>query len=307
MIQTDAPINPGNSGGVLVDIYGDLVGVPTAIESSSGVNAGIGFVIPSVIVQNVVPTLISDGHFEHPWIGLSGATLTSDIAKAMGLANDQKGILVIDVIPDSPADEAGLIGSDRLAEIDDQEVRIGGDVIIQIDSQPIRDFEDLTAYLARSTEVGQTISLTILRSDGAQEVIELELGLRPSSDQPQDQQEETQPGEVWLGILGLPMTTEIAEAMDLPSDQSGVLIQQVVENSPADQAGLLGSYKSLTIDGQQILIGGDIITGIDGKQIENITDLQAEFQKLQPGDEITLAVIRDGETLDVSVTLGVKP
>lgn len=303
VIQTDAPINPGNSGGVLVDIQGQLLGVPTAIESSSGVNAGIGFVIPSVIVQKVVPELITQGYFEHSWIGISGTTLTSDIAEEMDLSRDQKGILVIDVTPNSPADDAGLVGSDRLATIDDQEIRLGGDVIVQVDSQPVQDFEDLTAYLARYTEAGQTITLTVLRSNGDQDEIDLELGVRPNTDQTISVGEDAQSEEVWLGILGAQMTPEIAEAMNLSSEQSGVLIQQVVENSPADHAGLRGSYKSFTVGGQEILIGGDIITALDETSIADVGSLQAELQKHQPGDEIILSILRDGKTMDLSVTL----
>jgi S1-C subfamily serine protease len=165
VIQTDAPINPGNSGGVLVDMNAMLIGVPTAIESPSGVYAGIGFVVPSAIVQKVVPVLIENGIYEHPWIGISGTTLISDMAQNMDFARDQRGVLVIDVIPGSPAEEAGLIGSDRLVTIDEREIRLGGDVIVQIDSQPTKDFEDLTAYLARYTAPGQTVTLTVLRDD----------------------------------------------------------------------------------------------------------------------------------------------
>ncbi|MGD9091837.1 MAG: trypsin-like peptidase domain-containing protein [Anaerolineales bacterium] len=165
VIQTDAPINPGNSGGVLVDMNAMLIGVPTAIESPSGVYAGIGFVVPSAIVQKVVPVLIENGIYEHPWIGISGTTLISDMAQNMDFARDQRGVLVIDVIPGSPAEEAGLIGSDRLVTIDEREIRLGGDVIVQIDSQPTKDFEDLIAYLARYTAPGQTVTLTVLRDD----------------------------------------------------------------------------------------------------------------------------------------------
>ena len=113
VIQTDAAINPGNSGGVLVNKDGNLIGVTAAIKSTAGSNAGIGFVIPSVIVQNVVPVLIEDGFYQHPRIGFSGTTLTSDLAQAMDLSPDQHGALVIDITPDSPAEEAGLQGSDR--------------------------------------------------------------------------------------------------------------------------------------------------------------------------------------------------
>lgn len=306
VIQTDAPINPGNSGGVLVDMDARLVGVPTAIESSSGVNAGIGFVVPSVIVQKVVPSLIEKGFYEHPWIGISGRTMSSDIAERMGLSRDQHGVLVVDVTPDSPAEEAGLIGSDRLVTIEEQEVRLGGDLIIQIDSQPIQDFEDLTAYLARHTENGQSVNLTLLR-DGQEEVVKLTLGVRPTITQNETMVATGRQGEVWLGINGQTISPDIAEAMGLQSGQSGVLIQQVFEGSPADQAGLRGSFKSITPDGEQVLIGGDVIIGFDDLPIKDLSDLQAALKGQMPGDEITLTILRDGDTHEVRITLETRP
>jgi S1-C subfamily serine protease len=306
VIQTDAPINPGNSGGVLVDMDAKLIGVPTAIESSSGVNAGIGFVVPSVIVQKVVPELIKKGSYDHPWIGISGTTLNSKIAEKMDLARDQRGILVVDVIPESPADEAGLNGSDHLADIDGQEIRLGGDVIVQIDSQPTQDFEDLTAYLSRYTVTGQTVVLTILR-DGAQETLDLTLGVRPTTPQIENQQESSPARDAWLGILGLTIIAPIAEAMDLPVDQRGVLIHEVVDDSPAAEAGLRGGDQPITTNGQQVLIGGDLIVAINDQAISNFDDLSAEISKYRPNDQVTLTILRDGKPLDVQVTLGKKP
>ncbi|MGE5530720.1 MAG: S1C family serine protease, partial [Bacteroidota bacterium] len=107
IIQTDAPVNPGNSGGVLVDMNGRLVGIPTAIESQSGASAGIGFAVPSVIVQKVAPELIRTGKFEHPYIGIRGGTLTSQVAEAMKLPATTRGALVVEVTPGSPAEKAG--------------------------------------------------------------------------------------------------------------------------------------------------------------------------------------------------------
>ena len=118
IIQTDAPINPGNSGGVLVDDTGRVIGVTAAIESAVQSSAGIGFVIPSQIVEKVVPALIETGHYDQPWMGISGTSMVPALATAMGLDADQRGALVIDVTADSPADKAGLRGSDRQVEIE---------------------------------------------------------------------------------------------------------------------------------------------------------------------------------------------
>ncbi len=303
VIQTDAPINPGNSGGVLVNMEAELIGVPTAIESSSGVNAGVGFVVPSVIVQKIVPTLIENGFHEHPWIGISGTTLTSDMAEKMSFAKNQRGVLVVDVVPDSPAEEAGLIGSDRLVTIDEQELRLGGDVIIQIDSQPTHDFEDLTAYLARYTSAGQSVELTVLRAD-KQETLELTLGVRPTISEGENRDEGSRRGTAWLGIKGMTLSPPVTEAMNLPADQHGVLIQQVVEGSPAEEASLRGSYKSTTINGEQVLVGGDVVVAMNGQEIEDLAGLQSVLATSNPGDEVTLTTLRDGESLEMKVILG---
>ncbi|RLC99444.1 MAG: hypothetical protein DRI65_17235, partial [Chloroflexota bacterium] len=305
VIQTDAPINPGNSGGVLVDMDACLIGVTTAIESSSGVNAGVGFVVPSVIVQRIVPDLIKEGAYQHPWIGISGMTLASDIAEEMGLDRDQHGVLVVDVVPDSPAEKAGLIGSDRLAEIDGQEIRLGGDVIVEVDDEPIRDFEDLTAYLARNTSSGQDIELKVLR-EGKEISLNLTLGVRPTASNYQPQISQSEKG-AWLGIYGISLNPDIAEAMELSSNQSGLLIQQVITDSPADRAGLRGSYKSVEINGQKILVGGDVILQMNGNQVGNMKDLQAEINRHKPGDDVSLSVLREGESITVDVRLTARP
>ena len=167
VIQTDAAINPGNSGGVLVDINGNLIGVTTAIESPVRANSGVGYVIPSIIVNKIVPILIEDGEYEQPWIGISGLDMNPEFAELMDLEKSQRGALVIDVTPNSPADKAGLIGSSVEAQVDGQDVTVGGDVIIAADNMPIDDFEDLVAFLARYTIVGQEITLIVIRDGEA--------------------------------------------------------------------------------------------------------------------------------------------
>ena len=180
VIQTDAAINPGNSGGVLVDETGHVIGVTSAIVSSVSSSAGIGFAIPSIIVQKVVPVLISDGHYDHTRLGISGTSLGSELATAMNLNADQRGVLVVEVQSGSPADKAGLHGSNRNATVAGQTAPVGGDVIVGIDDQPVNTFDDLTTYLARYTEVGQTVKLTILR-DGKSEDVNVTLDARPAT------------------------------------------------------------------------------------------------------------------------------
>ena len=305
VIQTDASINPGNSGGVLVNIQGQVIGVTTAIQSSTGGNVGIGFVIPSVIANNVVPQLIETGEYQHTYIGISGQTLNSQLAQEMELSKSQRGVLVMDVQPDSPAEKAGLQGSDRTVTVEDVEVRIGGDVITAINSQPVNDFEDLVAYLARYTSVGQQITLDILR-DGKSSSLELTLSARPAQDEDESAQAESTKEQVWLGIFGINMTSEIASAMGLDKDQSGVLVQQVEKGSPGDKAGLRGSYMPADIDGQQVLVGGDVITALEGHNIRTLDDLQQILSNFTAGDTIVLEILRDGEPLSINVTLEVK-
>jgi serine protease Do len=306
IIQTDAPINPGNSGGVLVDDTGSVIGVTAALESAVQSSAGIGFVIPSQIVQKVVPALIETGHYDQPWIGISGTSLVPDLATAMGLAADQRGALVVDVVPGSPASKAGLLGSDRQVEIDGQTARVGGDVIVAVDGQPVQGIEDVIAYLADSTEVGQTIVLTVLR-DGKDETVDLALAARPSSETATSQAESDGSGGAYLGIVGLTLTPEIAQAMELDSGQEGVLVEQVQQGSPADEGGLRGSFQAITINGQQLLIGGDIITAMDGQAITNFEDLSVFLQQAEPGQEVTLTLLREGNPVEVQVTLTARP
>jgi serine protease Do len=164
VIQTDASINPGNSGGVLLDGTGNVMGITFAIDTNSGTSAGVGFAIPSAIVQQVVPSLIASGKYDHPWLGISIASMNPDLAAAMNLSSGQKGALVSTVTIGSPADKAGLQASTKSATINGATVNVGGDIITAFNSQSIKTSDDLISALARSGKVGQTITLTILRS-----------------------------------------------------------------------------------------------------------------------------------------------
>jgi len=296
IIQTDAPINPGNSGGVLVNDRGALVGVTTAIQSPVGASAGIGFAVPSVIVNRVVPALIADGEYAHPYLGLSGTSLNRNIAEAMNLESNQRGALVMNVSAGGPADEAGIHGSDHTITIDNAEVEVGGDVITAIDDQPVIGIEDVITYLARYTEAGQQVTLTVLR-DGKSEDIAVTLGERPTNEGAQDT------SGVHLGIQGGTLTPPIAEAMGLDTDQQGVLVGSIEQGSPADEGGLQGSFKTTSIDGVSVQIGGDIITNVDGQAISSIEELQQALHQHNAGDEVVLTILRDGKQIKLDITL----
>jgi serine protease Do len=310
VIQTDAPINPGNSGGVLVDISGKLIGVTTAIESPVRGNAGIGYVVPSVIVQKVVPALISKGSYQHAWLGITGRSMSVELAKAMNLNPDQRGALVIKVTADGPAQKAGILGSNNEATIYGTTTEIGGDIITKVEGQPINEFEDLAAYLARFGEVGKTILVTVLR-DGKEMQLSATLQARPAT--PTATPVPTAaPGKIsgksWLGITGITLNSEIATAMSLTKDTTqGVLVVEVSKDSPADKAGLIGGSTPLTLNGEQIMIGGDIITKLDNIAITTMGQLRSMLTAGEPGTKIKLEIIRNNKTQIVEVTLEAVP
>jgi S1-C subfamily serine protease len=180
IIQTDAAINPGNSGGVLLDDTGKVIGVTSSIATTSGTSAGVGFAIPSAIVQQVVPALIKTGHYDHPYLGISVVSLNPDLAGAMNLPPNQRGALVQTVTAGSPADKTGLKASQTPVTINGQQVSVGGDVIIAYNDLLVKSSDDLVTFLARSGSVGQTVTLTVLRG-GKQIQVQVTLGIRPSS------------------------------------------------------------------------------------------------------------------------------
>ncbi len=306
VIQTDAPVNPGNSGGVLLNDQGQVIGVPSALELSSGVNAGIGFAIPSAIVQKVVPALIAKGSYQHAWLGISGTNLTTALAQAMNLNADQRGALVEEVVPGSPADQAGLMGSTRQTSVNGLDINVGGDVIVAVDGQAVKGIDELISYLTYNTEVGQKVSLTILRN-GQEQAVEVTLAARPDS-MPNTTTQAAMPSQgAWLGVSGLTVSPAIAQAENLPADQAGVLVEQVTLGSPADMAGIRGGYMPLTVDNQRILLGGDILIAIDGQSVTNEADLSSILSQSQPGQQVDVTVLREGSQTRIPVTLGSAP
>ncbi|NOZ29814.1 MAG: PDZ domain-containing protein [Chloroflexi bacterium] len=181
-IQTDAAINPGNSGGPLLDAQGRVIGVNAQIRSLVRANSGVGFAIPINLVKRVVPSLIETGRYEHPWLGISGQTLSPSMAQDLKLPAE-RGILIADVIPNSPAQRAGLRPSRRTVNYKGRQVPIGGDIIVQIDEQPLHNFDDLLIYLARYTSPGQEVILTVVR-DGKRVQVPVTLGARPTRTHP---------------------------------------------------------------------------------------------------------------------------
>ena len=174
VIQTDAAINPGNSGGPLLNLAGEVVGVNSAIRTSTGTNSGVGFSIPLNAVRRVAPALIAEGVYHYPYIGIRMTSLDLASQQAMGLPQ-AAGAYVIDMTPNSPAQRAGLIASgfnDTVGTLP------GGDLIIAVDGRPILSPDDLISFLVFNAEVDQTIVLTVIRG-GEQIEVPLTLAERP--------------------------------------------------------------------------------------------------------------------------------
>jgi S1-C subfamily serine protease len=199
IIQTDAPINPGNSGGPLLNIRGEVIGINTAIFSTTGASAGIGFAIPSNTIKKVVPSLITKGDYQHPYLGIVGVDITPEIAEALGLT-EARGFLVTDVSSGSPAQKARIQGGGSLAaNVNGREIAMGGDVILKVDEHIVRKLDDVLTYLEREKKVGEAVQLTILRNGGT-ENINLTLGPRPTAQEslgslPPREQTPPEPGQ----------------------------------------------------------------------------------------------------------------
>ena len=173
VIQLDAAINPGNSGGPLVNMRGEVVGMNTAIVMGS---TGVGFAIPSDTIKRELASLLTTGIYVHSRVGISGNTVTPEIAEVIGL-NYTYGILIAEV-PAGPAENAGLRGGDRTERIGGILYVVGGDVIIGVDGMIVRNFNDFSVYLERNTRPGMVISLIIIRNK-QKLTINVTLGERP--------------------------------------------------------------------------------------------------------------------------------
>ncbi|MXY95938.1 MAG: PDZ domain-containing protein [Caldilineaceae bacterium SB0670_bin_27] len=172
VVQTDAAINPGNSGGPLLNLSGQVVGINFAIRTEersplgTGVNSGVGFAIPILVAERVVPALIEDGAYRYPFLGIAGRTITAPVASALNLDSDVLGVQVNRVLPDGPSSEAGLRN---------------GDIIVSIDGFEVRNFEDVISYLVMQKSPGETVEIGVQRR-GRSRTFEVELGTRPEAE-----------------------------------------------------------------------------------------------------------------------------
>ncbi|HET7444756.1 MAG TPA: trypsin-like peptidase domain-containing protein [Solirubrobacterales bacterium] len=181
VIQTDAAINPGNSGGPLINAAGEVIGINSQIEtggSGSEGNVGIGFAIPINTAKAEIAELEANGEVEHAYLGIEGGSITPQLAKALNLPVDE-GVVVQSVVPNGPADKAGIEGGDTSATIDGAEVTLGGDIITEIDSKKVAGMDEVIEFV-NGAKPGESVEVEILR-DGKQKSVEITLGKRPAS------------------------------------------------------------------------------------------------------------------------------
>jgi S1-C subfamily serine protease len=174
-IQTDASINPGNSGGPLIDADGEVIGLNQQINTTSGGNEGVGYAVPIDLAKRSLEQLREDGEVEYAFIGVETESLYPQLADRLGIDADT-GALIAQVTEDSPAEEAGLEGSDQKVHFQGREVSAGGDVIVAVDGEPIVRESDLPRLISR-LDPGDEVTLEIIR-DGEHEDVEVTLGTR---------------------------------------------------------------------------------------------------------------------------------
>jgi len=184
IVQTDAAVNPGNSGGPLLNTNGEVVGINRAIATNSTTadgqptNSGIAFAISVNIVKRVTPFLIKDGAYDYPYMGISffpDQLMSLDVIEALDLQS-YNGAYVVEVAPDGPAEQAGIIAGDKPTRI--ESVLAGGDLVTAIDGRSVRTFDELISYLVTNKSPGDTVTLTVIRNGQSQDVT-LTLGARP--------------------------------------------------------------------------------------------------------------------------------
>jgi serine protease Do len=266
-IQTDAAINPGNSGGALVNARGDLVGINTAIFSTSGGYQGIGFAVPTSMAKSVMDSLISKGKVIRGWLGVSIQNLTPELAKQFDLKGE-KGVLVGDVVDGGPAEKAGFQR---------------GDVIVEFEGSKIEDPNQLRNMVA-NTEPGKQVKLKIFR-EGKAETKTVTIGELPAELQKLSRGEYD---NLLKGVSVQDLTPEIYNRLNISRKIKGVVITHVDEKSPS----------------ASILTQGDVIQEIDRQKITNVKDYEKVVSNIKPGKGILLLIFRSGVSIFLTLSGG---
>jgi serine protease Do len=262
-IQTDASINPGNSGGPLVDMTGRVVGINTMILSESGGSEGIGFAIPSHILQNVYQQIRKEGHVHRGQIGISVQTITPLLAAGLKLPRDW-GVLVSDVVPDGPADDSGI-------EI--------GDIVLSLNGRTMENARQLEVNLYRYP-LGEQVNLEILRGERR---LSVQVPVTSNDEDPARFADMVNPDRDLipkLGILGIPIDKRLAGMLSDLRVPSGIVV--AARTADAD---------SLGVD----LRSGDVIHAINSQAVTTVAGLRTALEQLKSGDPVVLQVERDGQ------------
>jgi len=257
-IQTDAAINPGSSGGALINLRGELVGVNTAIAGRSGEYQGIGFAIPSNMAKSVMGTLAKGEKIVRGWLGVRIRDINPEMADALGIKT-ARGVLVSEVSKSGPARKAGLKA---------------GDVIIRVDGREMESANELLNAIAMLGS-DKKITLRIFR-DGREQNIEVKLAERPAD--PREAFESEREGKTLDGFEVSPLTRDIRYMFNIPPEiLTGVVVTEVEDGSPADDAGLRP---------------GDVIRKINNRGADSVGTFVGEYRKAK--DRVLLYVWRDG-------------
>jgi len=263
-IQTDAAINPGNSGGPLINLKGEVIGINTAINPRANT---IGFAIPINMAKQILPQLRAKGSVTRGWLGVVIQRITPDLTEALDL-DSEKGALVSKVVPDGPADDAGVEH---------------GDVVVEFDGKEIESWNDLPRIVA-GTAVGKTVDLVVLRN-GKRKTLKVEVGAM-ADDETVASAEAPEEAAAEFGLRVQDLTPEIAEQLGVEAD-AGVLVTNVDPASPADAAGLRR---------------GDLILEVDRSEVKSAADLQERLEAA--GDRSLLLVRRGDATIFVPLKRG---
>lgn len=272
-IQTDAAINPGNSGGALVNLYGELVGINTAIASRSGGFMGIGFAVPVNMALDVMDALVSGGRVVRGWLGVSIQDVDEEMAEAMGLGDD-RGVIIGSVTPDGPADRAGIEP---------------GDIIMEYNGEPVSNMAQLRNTIA-ATDPGTTVDLRIRRDDNTRDV-RVRLGELPEDELAASG--ETVPGQqgrpdAQLGFAVANITPQLARRYEITRQTNGVVVVDVDEAGNAAAAGLRE---------------GDVIRRVNRTDVSTEDEFRAAIRRMSAGDPVMLLIRRGEQGFFISFTL----
>ena len=264
-IQTDTAINPGNSGGPLLNIKGEVVGINTAIIPYA---QGIGFAIPISIAKKNIDDLINLGKVRRSWLGVYIQEVTPEIAKQFGLPEDAKGVLVGDVVKDSPAEESGIKRGDIIIKVNDEEVDSPGEL-----QDKIRDID-----------IGEKADIEVVQ-DGKIINFIIKIGEMPTVEEEGSEFPKEKVFSVQTGLKVETVTSEIAKELELPWVK-GLMITEVIPGSSADDMSLQP---------------GDVILEANRTEMSSVDEWEELINKLEPGDTLLLLVFRNGRTYYVPI------